>query len=122
MLNWWYTDGWSARLRKSKQSIGGMTEFFSIGQLAKTLFSPFRQISAGKVNGPVGVQLRAFVDQLISRAIGGVVRFFVILFGLIAIVATALVQFIVVLFWLLMPLVFVGGFIMAVIGWVPSWK
>lgn len=99
-----------------------MTEFFSIGQLAKTLFSPFRQISAGKVSGPVGVQLRAFVDQLISRAIGGVVRFFVILFGLIAIVGTALVQFIVVLFWLLMPLVFVGGFIMAVIGWVPSWK
>lgn len=122
MLGWWYTEGWNSRIGRSKKSILDTSELFSIGQLAATLFSPFRQISAGKVRGPIGVQLRAFADQLISRVIGGIVRFFMIIFGVIAISANTLFQAVIIIFWLTMPLLIIVGLLLAVIGWVPSWK
>ena len=49
-------------------------DYFSIDLLVRTWFAPFRQISAGAVDGPIGVQIRAFFDRLISRTIGGIVR------------------------------------------------
>lgn len=47
---------------------------FSVGLLLKTLFNPFRQISAAPVGGAAPVQLSAFFDKLFSRAVGMVVR------------------------------------------------
>ena len=121
MLNWWYSDGWQARRRKSGQQLKGVAGFFSIGQLASTLFSPFRQISAGHVSGPAGVQLRAFFDQLLSRVIGLMIRSFFIIAGLMTLALLAIIECIIVIVWLLVPLAPIVGCIVAVVGWVP-WK
>lgn len=79
-------------------------DFFSIDLLVKTLFAPFRQISAGHVQGPMAVQLRAFADRLVSRVIGAIVRLIMLVIGVIAIVLQALLAGVILLGWLLVPL------------------
>ncbi|MET0979649.1 MAG: hypothetical protein ABWX90_00140, partial [Candidatus Saccharimonadales bacterium] len=54
-LSWWYGAGWRQRLAMLRERLANTIDYFSIDLLARTLFSPFRQISAGKVNGPIGV-------------------------------------------------------------------
>jgi hypothetical protein len=96
--------------------------FFSIGQLASTLFSPFRQISAASNGGSnIAVAFRALFDKLISRIIGAFVRFFTILAGCIVIVLQAVYGTILTILWLLLPTLPVIGFILLAIGLVPSW-
>lgn len=101
--------------------IASISDYFSIGLLASTLFSPYRQISAGKVSGSLSVQLHAFVDRLISRVIGAIVRSFMIILGLIVISFQALCGLVVLIFWAIIPLFPVMGLLAAVIGWVPKW-
>ncbi len=121
MISWWYSAGWTMQARRVKERIVAIVDFFSISLLLKTLFSPFRQISAGRVNGPIAVRWHAFVDQLVSRCIGAIVRLFMILFGLIAIMFTVLVGAITLVVWLLVPLLPLVGLILTFIGWVPAW-
>lgn len=116
LFNWWYGGGLRARVTMTGQRIRGIADFFSIGQLLKTLFSPFRQISAGSVRGPVGAQLRAFVDKLISRVIGAIVRTGTILVGLIIIAAVSVYELLLLATWPLVPLFVVAGAILAAIG------
>jgi hypothetical protein len=121
MISWWYGHGWRGQLNRLTGRLKRTAAFFSIGQLASTLFSPFRQISAQKVDGSLGVVVRAFFDQLISRIIGGIVRTFTILFGIVALVLQAVYEVIILVTWLFVPLLPIAGLIMLAIGWVPTW-
>lgn len=121
ILSWWYSDGIIGRIRMIKNRLKISADFFSIGLLIETLFSPFRQISAGRVGGSISNQIRAFFDKLLSRVIGSIVRTFMIIAGLIVMLTQILFGFLVVMFWLIVPLLPVIGLIMAVIGWVPLW-
>lgn len=96
-----------------------MLDFFSVELLAKTLLAPFRQISAGGVRGSFDVQVRAFVDQLISRIIGMFVRLIIIVVGSIAVVLSAVFGIIFIIMWPLVPLLPILGVILYVIGWMP---
>lgn len=122
ILSWWYGNGWRQRLAMLGDRVESTSDYFSIGLLASTLFSPFRQISAGKVNGPLALQMRAFFDRLISRLIGAVVRSFMILFGVVALSFQVICGVIVLLFWAIIPLFPVIGLLLTVIGWVPTWR
>jgi hypothetical protein len=123
LISWWYGRGWVDQWKRIGIRFAATLEFFSIGQLAMTLFSPFRQISATSTsNGSVGAELRAFGDQLISRIIGGFVRFFTILFGLIIILLQAVYEIVIMIAWWLLPALPIVGAIMMAIGWVPTWK
>ena len=121
IMSWWYGNGLRLRLAMIGSRIARTNDYFSIGLLASTLFSPYRQISAGKVSGPLSLQLRAFVDRLISRFIGAIVRAFMILLGLVVISLQAIVGMVIMFFWIIIPLFPVIGLLLAVIGWVPSW-
>ena len=92
---------------------------FSLGLLLRTLFSPWRQISAGRVRGPLGVQVRAFFDRLISRIIGGIVRSVVLIFGSIAVLGVALVGLLRIVLWPLLPLFPIVATIWTITGWIP---
>ena len=120
ILSWWYGKGLSSRVRIVKDRLRASVDFFSVDLLISTLFAPFRQISAGDVAGPIGVQLRAFFDRLLSRFIGAFVRIFMIIFGLIAMSLQIVFGVIVLIFWLIIPLLPIIGLIMWVIGWVPK--
>lgn len=121
LLQWWYGRGWLSQAVVFKTNLARTAAFFSIGELAATLFSPFRQISAGQTNGPIGVQLRAFVDQLISRVIGAIVRTFTILIGVVVITVRGGVEALVLVLWLMLPIAPIAGFIVYATGWVPGW-
>lgn len=122
LLNWWYGEGWRLQWRRARGYLSSTAGFFSLGQLAATLFAPFRQISAGQVNGPVGVQFRAFLDRSFSRVFGAVFRSIFIVVGVITLAFVVIYSALVIVFWLVIPILPVAGLILTSIGWMPAWK
>lgn len=121
ILSWWYGAGWKQRLVLLREHLAAMIDFFSIGLLLRTLFAPFRQISAGQVEGSLEVKLRALADKLISRLIGAMVRTCVIIAGSVALVLYVVFCGIVLVAWAVAPLLPVVGLVAAIVGWIP-WK
>lgn len=119
ILLWWYGPGWRQRLGLLRERLASTMDYFSIDLLLRTLFSPFRQISAGKVQGPLGVQMRAFFDRLISRVIGMFVRLTMILIGSVAILFHAVVGSLLVILWAFIPLLPLLGVLLFLVGWMP---
>ena len=121
IISWWYGAGWKKQLLTVREKIGATIDYFSIGLLAKTLFSPFKQISVGRVGGPLAVQLRAFADRTISRFIGAMIRTAVILAGLIYISLYTVIGFLSLFAWAMLPLLPFVGIVLFIVGWIP-WK
>jgi hypothetical protein len=119
ILSWWYGAGWRRRTTDLREQLTATIDFFSIDLLLRTLFSPFRQISAGKVRGPIGVQMQAFFDRLISRLIGGMVRLFMILMGIVVIIFNSVVGLILLILWGVVPLLPIVGIWLFSTGWIP---
>lgn len=119
MFTWWYSGGWLQCVLSVRDRLLSTYDYFSIDLLIKTLFAPFRQISAGKVRGPIGVQLRALFDQLISRVIGGFVRSAVIVIGSLTLCVVALLGAFRIIIWPLIPLLPIVGVVFAMTGWIP---
>ncbi len=118
LFKWWYGAGWRRRALLVNGRLEGVMDYFSIGLLLKTLFSPFRQISAGQVDGPLGVQLHALADKLISRVIGAMVRLVILVIGLITIALQALFGVFILAAWAFVPALPAIGLVLAVLGWV----
>lgn len=122
LISWWYGRGWVGQWKRVAERFMATLEFFSVGQLLSTLFSPFRQISASaSSDGSIGGAFRSLVDQLISRIIGSFVRFFTIIFGLIVIALQAVYETVIMVAWWFLPLLPIAGLILLATGWVPSW-
>lgn len=121
VLAWWYTDGWRQQMKKIKNRLEGTIDFFSIGLLLSTLFSPYRQISAGNVRGPINVQFQAFFDKIISRLVGMVVRLIMIMAGSLVLLFQLLSSLLLLAIWALLPVVPLIGFVLWITGWLP-WK
>lgn len=122
LISWWYGRGWVSQAGRMLHRFRATLEFFSVGRLLQTLFSPYRQISAsGAGNGTFGAEFRAFLDKLISRIIGAIVRLGTILFGLFVITLQIIYELIILVMWWLLPLLPIAGFMLFAIGWVPSW-
>ena len=121
ILSWWYGNGWFSRIQIIKKQLAFSADFFSIGLLVSTIFAPYRQISAGEVEGSINVQLHAFLDRLISRFVGAFVRTFMIIVGLVAMSIQIIFGVLLIIIWPILPLFFVIGLILMVIGWVPQW-
>lgn len=109
LFSWWYTTGWLTLMQKCGGRLQSTLKFFSVGQLMGSLFAPFRQISAGRVQGPLAVQMRALGDRIFSRVIGAVVRLMIIVLGLIVVAVLAIVCVAFIAAWPLLPLApFIG--------------
>lgn len=113
LVSWWYGAGLRQRIAFAGERLASVYDYFSVDLLLRTLFSPFRQISAGSVRGPIGVQLRAWFDQLISRTIGFFVRLLMIMIGSITLFLTVCMQIVLVALWAIVPLAPIIGIVMA---------
>ena len=118
-VSWWYGAGWLRQLARIKEQLASAYDYFSISILLRTLFAPFRQISASGVDGPVGVKIRAFVDKLISRIIGACVRIILIFTGIVWMSLLVLVGIILLVGWAFIPFMPLIGFIVMLSGWMP---
>lgn len=116
LLRWWYTDGWRQRVQLVANRLDGTIDYFSIDLLLKTLFSPFRQISAGRVDGSLEVQMRALIDKLFSRVIGMFIRLIILVIGGVMIALHVLIGLLLLVGWGLVPLLPVAGVILSVLG------
>jgi len=104
IFQWWYGTGLYKHVRQVYVGLLKTVDFFSIGLLLKTLFNPFRQISAGVVQGGLPEQFRAFLDRLFSRVFGAFLRTILIAVGLICLLVRMLWSVLIILAWLLLPL------------------
>jgi hypothetical protein len=119
LLGWWYGRGWALRVVRLREKLMSTLDYFSIDLLLRTFFSPFRQISAGKVRGPIGVQMRALLDRIISRVIGAMIRLVMIVVGSVLIVIYAVLGATMVILWGVIPVVPVIGIVLFISGWIP---
>ena len=119
MAVWWYTDGWRQCLQRCIARFESTVDFFSFTLLLKTLFAPFRQISAGRVGGSFEVQMQAFFDRTVSRCIGAVVRLFMLAFGSVVIIFQLLFGGILLIGWACVPFLPIVGAVLYVAGWLP---
>lgn len=118
-LTWWYTAGWSGVMDKGGRRIAATLETFSVALLLGSLFQPFRQISAGQVNGGLDVQMKAFGDRLFSRIFGTVIRSLFILMGVVGALLMTMVALLQIAAWPLIPLMPLIGAGLALVGWTP---
>ena len=117
VISWWYGAGWARVASRIGARVTNILEAFSVGLLARTLFDPFRQIDAGGNGGKtMQDQLRAFGDNLFSRFFGAGVRGLFIVMGLFAALFAAILGFIQLLLWPLVPLLPLIGIILAATG------
>lgn len=114
-LSWWYGSGWIQVANSFKPRLNLVSSAFSVNQLLKTLFSPWRRIITYP-GASLADRFHAWGDNLFSRTIGFIVRLFVLLAALLTCLAVALVTLIELIVWPLLPLSPVG-FILAGVIW-----
>ncbi len=121
LVSWWYGQGWLDQYERCWMQLVRIGNFFSISLLVKTLFSPFRQISAERVTAtaPLEYHLRAFFDKLISRTIGASVRLITILIGISGLLIVACICLCWLVIWALLPIMPFIGLIMTLKGVMP---
>lgn len=117
IFQWWYGSGWLRHLRRSYIGILRTADFFSIGLLLRTLFNPFKQISANSgAQNTLPLQISAFFDRLFSRLVGATIRSMTIIIGLVVISLRCLWVVVSVLGWTLLPLTPIIGTVLWLSG------
>jgi hypothetical protein len=94
-------------------------ETFSVVLLLRTLFDPFRQISAGQVRGSFDVQLRAMGDRAFSRVFGAMVRSIFVIIGTLGALAAGLLGVLECIIWPVVPFLPIIGLALMAVGWQP---
>ncbi len=103
LINWWYGRGFKSFVAKLVEKIRNTADFFSISSLLRTLFLPFRQISAGATGESLDARFQAMLDRLISRFVGFIIRITLIVVGLITLVLQTVTSLLAVLAYPFMP-------------------
>jgi hypothetical protein len=103
MLRWWYGSGWMGALKRIGTWTRGVEHAFSVSVLLQTLFAPWRRIISAAGRG-LDAKMRAGLDNLVSRAVGFVIRSFVLLAATVSMLVTFLAGLVMALVWPLLPL------------------
>lgn len=101
-FSWWYGRGWRDVAINIGPRLGGIAATFSVNQLLRTLFQPWRRIITYPGDG-LGAKIRAWGDNMFSRAVGFVVRLIVLFAALVVLIVTLVFSVIEVVCWPLLP-------------------
>lgn len=113
-LVWHYRGGLAMAFGNAAAGVRGVFNFFSVGELAHTLFTPWRRIieSYGRGFDPSRF-FSTLAGNLLSRLLGAIVRSVVISVGIGASVAAGIAGVFGVILWcvlpILLPMLFVWG-------------
>lgn len=104
MISWWYGPGWLRRVSNLKLHLANWMKYFSLGILLKTLFQPWKQIVSVAGSGTsLEAKKDAFVDNLVSRFVGFLVRSSVFFVALLVVGGVLIINVVYVIVWPLLP-------------------
>ena len=116
-FQWWYLRGWKHFARKTFSALRNLADSFSISLLLRTLFAPYKQISAyGSGGESVQAQFGDFFDKLLSRMIGFIMRLLIIFVGIIVLTAVLIIGLIAIAVWPLLPILPLASVILTIAG------
>jgi hypothetical protein len=102
---WWYGAGWGwAWQRAVAERVSWCNDAFSLSRLIQTWAAPFKQTASGRVRGSMGDHLRAWLDRVVSRTIGFLVRSVLIFAGVVACVLVFIFGLIFMVAWPILPI------------------
>ncbi len=115
-LLWHYTEAYKELLSVCKNLIWFVVHFFSLPQLLKTLFSPWRRIVEEKKKA---WDLEDFASRILinilSRIIGAIMRLLVISIGLVCLIVTLTLAALTCILWVFMPAIIIGCFVLGIV-------
>lgn len=106
-LSWWYGRGWKTVFNSLGPRLKGVANNFSVSQLLRTWFEPWRRI-VSYPGASLDAKIRAWGDNMVSRAIGFVVRSGVLIGACLAFVLVSIFTILEVIAWPLLPLAIPG--------------
>ena len=109
-ISWQFFDVPKNILKAWKNYLKFYLNYFSILLLIKTFFSPWHRYKWSYGKGfDIGKYFEAFVSNLISRILGAILRFFLIIIGLLFETFIIFAGFFVFLGWLILPIILFFG-------------
>lgn len=115
LLSWWYGRGWLEVYKRAGSRLILVSHLFSLPILIRTLGAPWRRIITYP-GASIDAKFHAFIDNLVSRAIGFSVRFLVLVAAGLILVLTGMFGAVYVVFWPVVPPAILGCIVMAVLG------
>jgi len=103
LFKWWYGDGWKGVLGATNRRLQGLSEMFSINILLRTLFAPWKRVVTNP-GASLDAKIAAFGDNIVSRAVGFTVRFFVLFAACVSFILLLVAGLAEILVWPLVPL------------------
>lgn len=101
-FSWWYGRGWKQVFDSFGPRLNSITNAFSVNQLLRTLFAPWRRIITYP-GASLSDKMHAWGDNFVSRVIGFIVRFFVLIGAVFVLVVMAVLTVAEMAVWPLLP-------------------
>jgi hypothetical protein len=114
-FTWWYGRGWQQLARNMQRRMSKTSNMFSIPILLGTLFAPWKRIITYP-GASLDAKLRAFSDNMVSRAVGFVVRLFVLFTAAIMLIIVSMVAGIELAVWPCLPILVLITLVKGIIG------
>jgi len=106
---WHYTQAWFLLWGVWRNFLWFVIHFFSIPQLMRSWFAPFKRITERRGDKFNLEDLASYVIiGFLSRIIGALIRTVIIIIGLITLALTVIGGFVVYLLWALVPFMIIG--------------
>lgn len=114
LLRWWYGAGWAAAFSRITERTASVSHAFSVPILLKTLFAPWRRIVTSGAKG-LDAKMQALLDNLVSRTVGFVSRFVMLIAAAVVTLGTFLLGAAIALAWPLIPFAIVYLFVRGIV-------
>ncbi len=111
LFYWWYAKSIQKIYVFCIGTIKYIYHFFSIPYLIQTLFAPWKRDISSPVNPNIQQMFQAFIDNLIARFVGFIVRIMTIFAGLFILISVFVLLVLLILIWTLFPVLIVIFFI-----------
>ena len=112
---WWYGRGWVQAVQQVEQILAGISRLFSVPILLRTLAAPWKRIITYP-GASLDAKIHAFLDNLVSRAIGMTVRLLVLLTALLFEAIALVVGVVYVIVWPFLPLAVISLLVKGILG------